>query len=79
MNATKDELILHEEAVLKMFVDHTPSDIFICPTIAHKYRCFVGDASAEGLGGATELPDGMLILLMDDLTFWWYGIRPITS
>jgi hypothetical protein len=54
------ELISHCEALLDLFDSDTPRTVFIRPASAHSYRYYVGDASREGLGGATQFPDGSI-------------------
>ncbi len=54
------ELLLHVKALQTLFVREQPLMIPIRPTDRGKLRFFVGDASSEGFGGATQYPDGML-------------------
>jgi len=37
-----------------------PQTVYIHPSIANKFRYYVGDASAEGFGGATQFPKGTI-------------------
>jgi hypothetical protein len=54
------ELIAHCEALAELFEAEEPRAVFLRPSSASKYRYYVGDASREGLGGATQYPDGRI-------------------
>jgi hypothetical protein len=54
------ELLAHAEALLELFDTEEPRAVFIRPSSASKFRYYVGDASREGLGGATQYPDGSI-------------------
>jgi hypothetical protein len=54
------ELITHCEALLSLFEHDVPTAIFIRPASSSAYRYYIGDASREGLGGATQYPDGTI-------------------
>eukprot|EP00804_Cyclotella_cryptica_P007709 CCRYP_001331-RA/>CCRYP_001331-RA protein AED:0.40 eAED:0.40 QI:0/0/0/1/1/1/2/0/264 len=51
------ELVDRCEALLELFDSDQPREVFICPASSSCYRYYVGDASREGLGGATQFPD----------------------
>jgi hypothetical protein len=51
------ELLDHCEALLELFDSELPRADFVRPASATSYRYYVGDASREGLGGATQFPD----------------------
>lgn len=55
------ELIAHCEALSDLFNAEEPHAVYIRPSSASKYRYYVGDASREGLGGATQFPDGRIL------------------
>jgi hypothetical protein len=50
------ELLLHAEALQELFGGEHPLMVPIWPTDKKKLRYFVGDASREGFGGATQYP-----------------------
>ncbi len=52
------ELLLHAEALQVLFIGQEPLLVPIRPTDKGKLRYYVGDASREGFGGATQFPDG---------------------
>ena len=52
------ELLMHCEALLDLFNSDTPRAVYIRPASARSYRYYIGDTSREGLGGATQFPDG---------------------
>jgi hypothetical protein len=54
------ELVMHCEALADLFASETPRTVYIRPSNANKFRYYVGDASAEGFGGATQFPDGTI-------------------
>lgn len=54
------ELIDHCEALLDLFDAELPLTDYIRPSSSRAYRYYVGDASREGLGGATQYPDGVI-------------------
>jgi hypothetical protein len=54
------ELLAHTEALLELFDAEEPIAVYIRPSSASKFRYYVGDASREGLGGATQFPDGTI-------------------
>jgi hypothetical protein len=54
------ELVMHCEALAELFASDTPRTVYIRPSSANKFRYYVGDASAEGFGGATQFPDGTI-------------------
>ena len=51
------ELLDHCEALLELFDSELPRADFVRPASSTSYRYYVGDASREGLGGATQFPD----------------------
>ena len=51
------ELLIHAHALLKLFCSEEPLTLPIRPSHRDKYRYFIGDASAEGLGSAFQYPD----------------------
>jgi hypothetical protein len=55
-----DELVKHCEALSQLFDAEEPRTVYICPSSANKFRYYVGDASAEGFGGATQFPNGTI-------------------
>jgi len=55
------ELLLHCEALQMLFEGDNPLLVPLRPTDKGKLRFYVGDASREGFGGATQYPDGTLI------------------
>jgi hypothetical protein len=55
-----DELIKHCEALSQLFDTEEPRTVYIRPSSSNKFRYYVGDASAEGFGGATQFPDGSI-------------------
>jgi hypothetical protein len=44
----------------ELFDMEEPQTVYIHPSIANKFRYYVGDASAEGFGGATQFPKGTI-------------------
>jgi hypothetical protein len=54
------ELLMHCEALLDLFDSDTPRAVYIRPASARSYQYYIGDASREGLGGATQFPDGTI-------------------
>ena len=54
------ELLLHAEAFQVLFEGEMPRMVPLRPTDKGKLRFYVGDASREGFGGATQYPDGMV-------------------
>ena len=62
LTAVNPELMLHAEALALqiLFSGDQPLMVPIRPTDKHKLRFFVGDASREGFGGATQLSDGTI-------------------
>ena len=54
-----DELIKHCEALSQLFDTEEPRTLDIRPSSANKFRYYVGDASAEGFGGATSSRRGV--------------------
>ena len=54
------ELLCHCEALLELFEGDLPREIYIRPASSSQYRYYIGDASREGLGGATQFPDGSI-------------------
>jgi hypothetical protein len=60
MTSITPELITHCEALLDLFDHDVPTAVFIRPACSGAYRYYVGDASREGLGGATQFPDGTI-------------------
>ena len=56
--AVTSELLLHIEALQILFEGEQPLMLPICPTYVGKLCFFIGDASQEGFGGATQFPDG---------------------
>ena len=55
------ELLLHAEALQELFGQEQPLMTPIRPTDKRKLRYYVGDASREGFGGATQYPRGDLV------------------
>ena len=51
------ELLDHCEALLELFDSELPRADFVRPAFSNSYRYYVGDASREGVGGATQYPD----------------------
>eukprot|EP00804_Cyclotella_cryptica_P003619 CCRYP_002220-RA/>CCRYP_002220-RA protein AED:0.33 eAED:0.28 QI:0/0/0/1/0.25/0.2/5/0/708 len=51
------ELLDHCGALLELFDSELPRADFARPASSTSYRYYVGDASREGLGGATQFPD----------------------
>jgi hypothetical protein len=51
------ELLAHAEVLLEYFNTNEPRAVYIRPTLASKYRYYIGDASREGFGGATQFQD----------------------
>lgn len=51
------ELSLHVQALLKMFASESPLALPVRPSHRNKFRYFIGDASAEGLGSAFQYPN----------------------
>ncbi len=60
LTAVNPELMLHTKALQILFSGDQPLMVPIRPTDKHKLRFFVGDASQEGFGGATQLLDGTI-------------------
>ena len=62
LTAVNPELMLHAKALALqiLFSGDQPLMVPIRPTDKHKLRFFVGDASREGFGGATQLSDGTI-------------------
>ena len=58
--AATPELISHCEALIELFQPEQPREVFIRPSSASQFRYYIGDASREGLGGATQFPDGSI-------------------
>ena len=54
------ELLIHCEALLDWFDTEEPRTVFIRPASSSSFRYYIGDASREGLGGATQYPDGSI-------------------
>ena len=54
------ELLLHAEALQILFMEEQPLMVPLRPTDKGKLRFFIGDASREGFGGATQYPDGII-------------------
>jgi hypothetical protein len=54
------ELIKHCEALLELFEGDLPRANFVRPASSKSYHYYIGDASQEGLGGATQYPDGSI-------------------
>lgn len=54
------ELIAHCEALLSLFEHDVSTAVFIRPASSSAYHYYIGDASREGLGGATQYPDGTI-------------------
>jgi hypothetical protein len=54
------ELLVHTKALQVLFQGEHPLMVPICPTDKGKLWFFVGDASQEGFGGATQYPDGVI-------------------
>lgn len=54
------ELVIHCEALLELFDSDESVAVYIRPSSLSSYRYYVGDASHEGLGGATQYPDGTI-------------------
>ena len=54
------ELVAHCEALLELFDSDEPVAVYIRPASSSSYRYYVGDASHEGLGGATQFPNGLV-------------------
>ena len=52
-----DKLIVHANALLKLFASKTPLMPPLCPTDVHKIRYTIGDASAKGFFIGTQYPD----------------------
>jgi hypothetical protein len=60
LTSITSELLAHCEALIELFDGDLPREVFIRPASASQFRYYVGDASAEGLGGATQFPDGTI-------------------
>jgi hypothetical protein len=54
------EQLMHVGALARLFKAEEPLAIHIRPSGSGKYRYYVGDASTEGWGGATQFPDGRI-------------------
>ena len=55
------ELLLHAEALQELFTGEQPLMTPIRPTDKRKLRYYIGDASREGFGGATQYPNQELV------------------
>ena len=55
------EMMLHVEALQILFAGDQPLLVPLRPTDKGKLRYYVGDASREGFGGATQYPDGSIV------------------
>ena len=55
-----EELVMHIQALLRLFDTEAPLALPLRPTDKQKLRYTGGDASAEGLSWATQYPDGSL-------------------
>jgi hypothetical protein len=60
MTSVTSELLAHAEALQILFDGEQPLMVPIRPTDKNKLRFFVGDASREGFGGATQYSDGLV-------------------
>jgi hypothetical protein len=60
LTAITPELLAHCEALIELFDGDLPREVFIRPASSTQFRYYIGDASAEGLGGATQFPDGSI-------------------
>lgn len=54
------DLGLHVDTLFKLVSEDTPPSIHIRPSITGRFHYYIRDASAEGFGGVTQYPDGML-------------------
>ncbi len=55
------ELLLHVEELHMLFEGEQPLMVALRSTDKGKLRFYVGDASREGFGGATQFPNGTII------------------
>ena len=58
---TTTELLLHCKELQMLFVGEDPLLVPLWPTDKGKLRFYVGNASREGFGGATQYPDGTVV------------------
>lgn len=57
LTSITSELVAHCEALADLFEAEEPMTVFLCPSSSNKFRYYIGDASREGLGRATQYPD----------------------
>ena len=62
LTPVNSELLLHAKALQILFAGEQPLMVPLRPTDKGKLCFFVGDASREGFGGATQFPDATVAM-----------------